>query len=201
MNLRQHLKEQRSLYQSILLHVFLLSLFFYGIQSQVTYKIPGKIDVIASYIQTEAITQPITKQHKKKILHQKHVVIKIPKHTSQIRKVHQVVHKVAQQRQEKGFAGQKENSLVTLLYRAINQHKQYPEIAQQMGRSGTVKLRFKLYPDGHISHLLVLHSSGSSLLDSSALTAVRDTMPLASVHPYLKQPQQIVLNITFQTTV
>ena len=55
----------------------------------------------------------------------------------------------------------------------------YPLLARRRGWSGQVEISFTITPDGNIHDLHVLTSSGYSLLDDEALTAIRKTAPFS----------------------
>ncbi|MFH2121874.1 MAG: energy transducer TonB [Pseudomonadota bacterium] len=55
----------------------------------------------------------------------------------------------------------------------------YPLLARRRGWSGLVELAFTITPDGSIRDLRILTSSGFSLLDDEALSAIRQTAPFS----------------------
>ncbi len=61
------------------------------------------------------------------------------------------------------------NSILDKLY--------YPLLDPRCGWSGQVKISFTITPDGSIHDLRILTSSGYSLLDDEALSAIRQTAP------------------------
>ncbi|HMA95868.1 MAG TPA: energy transducer TonB [Polyangiaceae bacterium] len=60
----------------------------------------------------------------------------------------------------------------SLLRAAIERSKQYPELARRRGVEGTVVVSFRVSRNGHVSGLIVAHSSGHELLDRAALAAI-----------------------------
>jgi periplasmic protein TonB len=69
----------------------------------------------------------------------------------------------------------------------------YPQLARRRGWSGQVEISFTITPDGHVSDLHVLTSSGFSLLDDEALTAIRQTAPFSP-------PPQVAASLTIPIT-
>jgi len=56
----------------------------------------------------------------------------------------------------------------------VNPKPPYPLIARRMGTQGVVVLRVFVHPDGRVGEVAVSRSSGSDLLDDSALRTVRE---------------------------
>jgi TonB family protein len=55
----------------------------------------------------------------------------------------------------------------------------YPAIARQRGWQGRVQIGFRIQPDGKLTNIYIVRSSGYQLLDESALKALRRVEPLA----------------------
>ena len=91
-------------------------------------------------------------------------------------------------------------SLITLLHAAIQQQQVYPENAVNAQQEGDVSVMFTLFPDGHIDHLHLITTSGTTALDEAALHAVKKAAPFAGVDRYLSTPQTYQLTISFQLT-
>lgn len=112
-----------------------------------------------------------------------------------------------QKSKPKGHTAQKQRSavkgapmpeLIALLHAAIQREQQYPASAQAMEREGRATLAFKLYPNGHISGLTLLHTSGTSALDRAALAAVNHAAPFAQVDRYLRESQEYQIDVVFK---
>lgn len=56
----------------------------------------------------------------------------------------------------------------------------YPNLAREMGVSGTVKVRLRILSDGWLKEALVVGSSGSELLDSSTIRSIKKLAPFSS---------------------
>jgi periplasmic protein TonB len=69
----------------------------------------------------------------------------------------------------------------------------YPLLARRRGWSGQVEISFTITPDGNIHDLRILTSSGYSLLDDEALTAIRQTAPFTP-------PPQVAAALTMPIT-
>lgn len=59
----------------------------------------------------------------------------------------------------------------------IRKNLVYPHMARKLGVEGSVVLAFIVLPDGGVKDVRVTISSGSSILDSNAVTTVRKTAP------------------------
>ncbi len=71
----------------------------------------------------------------------------------------------------------------------------YPLLARRRSWSGQVELAFTITPDGSIHDLRILTSSGYSLLDDEALTAIRQTAPFT---PPPQVSAALIMPITFR---
>jgi protein TonB len=87
--------------------------------------------------------------------------------------------------------------LIKLLSRATSKKLVYPKSAQDFRVTGKVEVRFYLTPDGQISDITLVGSSGSDVLDEAALNAVRATSPVQGVDAYLSNPKYLVVGIIF----
>ena len=87
--------------------------------------------------------------------------------------------------------------LIKLLSRATASKLRYPKSAQDFQITGTVHLGFNITPAGIVSDVKVIHSSGSSMLDEAALTAISSISPVYGVEPYLPEARYITVGIIF----
>ncbi len=62
----------------------------------------------------------------------------------------------------------------------------YPAIARQRGWQGHVQIGFRVQPDGKLTNIYIVRSSGYRLLDKSALKALRQVEPLTEAVTLLK---------------
>lgn len=90
-----------------------------------------------------------------------------------------------------------EDPLLKLLYNATARHIVYPRVAQDFRVAGTVKVKFLVYPDGHLANITLLKSSGMGYYDDAVIAAVNAMSPVAGVNQYLSQPKYVVAVIVF----
>lgn len=88
--------------------------------------------------------------------------------------------------------------LLNLLHDAVAKHLVYPKAAVDFNESGTVKVGFLIYPNGEISQVTLLHSSGSDILDNAAIAAVNEMWPVPNVNKYIKKPEFVAGYIVFK---
>ncbi|MBI2339509.1 MAG: energy transducer TonB [Deltaproteobacteria bacterium] len=70
--------------------------------------------------------------------------------------------------------------VLDLIRQRIIRAKSYPLAARRRGIEGTVKLRFRIGPDGSLQNVAVVASSGSEILDEEAVATVKRATP----YPY-----------------
>lgn len=87
------------------------------------------------------------------------------------------------------------SALLRLLHEAIAAHEYYP--LEGDGLTGKVRIQLRLSPNGQISHVRVLESSGSTLLDQAALKAIRKASPLKLVKRYLTKQSSFMIDIIY----
>lgn len=80
------------------------------------------------------------------------------------------------------------NVLAAIRAKIVSKQK-YPASARRNGEKGTVKIGFKIAPDGDVQGVRVLASSGHDALDDAALAAVRAAAPL----PYFPHAISLLL--------
>lgn len=90
--------------------------------------------------------------------------------------------------------------LLKILHDAIAANQSYPETALELNQSGIVKIGFMLSPEGYLSQIRILRSSGFASIDEAAFAAVQSISPIKGVAPYLGQPEFIVVDVIFQPT-
>ena len=64
----------------------------------------------------------------------------------------------------------------------LNPKPPYPVVARRMGQQGVVMLRVRVRPDGSVAEAELVQSSGSALLDESALRTVRESWRFVPAH-------------------
>ncbi|MCF8024985.1 MAG: energy transducer TonB [Desulfobacteraceae bacterium] len=83
---------------------------------------------------------------------------------------------------------------------AIEKKKQYPAFARRRQLEGKVAISFDIAGDGSISHISVIKSSGFSMLDEAALSAVRGAAPFdpPSEEDFNRFPLELEILIAFE---
>lgn len=81
----------------------------------------------------------------------------------------------------------------------IERFKQYPQFSRQKNMEGMVTVAFLIGPDGFISGLSVVRSSGFPSLDKAALAAVNNAAPFsAPPEKYFSGPLRVKVPIAFE---
>lgn len=88
--------------------------------------------------------------------------------------------------------------LALLLHRAILEHRRYPYLARRQGQEGTASVDFLLHPDGHVSGLEIVRSSGHRQLDRAARRSVEAASPFDMARDYLREPRSFTVDIEFR---
>ena len=87
--------------------------------------------------------------------------------------------------------------LIKLLGMAISRHLSYPKIAADFNVRGMVGVGFTVYPDGHVTDVQLVKSSGADVLDKAALAAVGAISPVNGVGQYLPEAKFLVVGFIF----
>lgn len=74
----------------------------------------------------------------------------------------------------------------TKLKQSIEQQWEYPEMALRYGLQGTLALEFTIGSSGQLEQLRVIRSSGSELLDSEAIRAIKAAAPFPPIPSWIK---------------
>ena len=83
-----------------------------------------------------------------------------------------------------------------LIQKKIEAQKKYPKKAIEGGQEGTSYVKFTVLPNGDVSEIAIINSSGSLTLDEAAIAMVRNANPF----PALPQNSPLFINlpITFK---
>jgi len=65
----------------------------------------------------------------------------------------------------------------------IAKHLRYPQIARELGLTGTVIVSFIIIPNGYIEEIKIKQSSGFGVLDKNAVEAIKKISPLSQPPP------------------
>ncbi len=87
--------------------------------------------------------------------------------------------------------------LLTLLGKAFYKHLFYPKAAMDFNVRGIAYVGFLLHPDGSITQLQLMKSSGADVLDRAAMNAVSLSAPVKGVNQYLSEEKFLVLGVIF----
>lgn len=87
--------------------------------------------------------------------------------------------------------------LIRLMARAVGRTLTYPKAAVDFYMRGKVLIGFQLAPDGTVSDVRVLQSSGAGILDNEAARSIRAISPLVGAGEFVKQPEFLVVGIIF----
>ena len=187
---------------SLTLHALLIVFLVWHIHDNNRFIIPGKKQIIlASLVMPAPKPQPRQPIHHKTPHIAKHGTLPktLPqqKPTIQTKQQHHTA-PPPHPAETKAISGKTLNTLIALVYRDIAAHKTYPEMAQQLNQTGVATVSFMLHPDGKITGLTLVRSSGYQDLDQAALAAVTAAQPFTGVQAYLREARQFQLNIHFQ---
>lgn len=183
--------QTKSFSLSLIVHALLLAAF---INWQFITKNPDKPGdaektVLASYLVTnpslekQVIDKTAADKHAIALQHEKPIAANHPDKSSSL--------------QHAAIAGKQMSALTELLHTAIQNAQQYPASAQEMGREGRSTVSFILHPDGTVSDLKLLHSSGTTSIDNAALAAVHNAAPFPQVNKYLQTAKPYQLDVVF----
>ena len=92
---------------------------------------------------------------------------------------------------------QRQGELLSLLHQAISSEKRYPLLAKRQRREGTTTVSFSLSPSGEMDAIGVDRSSGFSVLDTAAVSAVSRVAPFAPARIFLSDVTRFKVDVTF----
>jgi TonB family protein len=87
--------------------------------------------------------------------------------------------------------------LIRILGVAMAKHLSYPKIAVDFLLRGTAYVGFVIHPNGEITDVQLVQSSGAGVLDEEAIAGVRAMSPVKNVTHYVPQPKYLVVGIIF----
>lgn len=88
--------------------------------------------------------------------------------------------------------------LLNILTKAMAAHLRYPKIAMDFRVMGTAIVGFVLSPNGEISQVTLLRSSGTKMLDEAAMSAVNEAGPLHHIESYLTEAGPFSIGFIFR---
>lgn len=89
------------------------------------------------------------------------------------------------------------NELLKLLHQAIAAKQQYPEAAINLHQEGTVKIGMYIKPDGKITQLSILQTSGFNTIDLAALSAIQAISPFFPAKNFLQTTEYFSVDVLF----
>lgn len=114
-------------------------------------------------------------------------------------KKHKKKKRVARKRQVSGggtphYSAAQKNAFLAKIRAKINRAKSYPRIAQRRGMQGTVKVRFTILANGHVSNIRL---SGPTVFHASARKAVQSAFPVNVKKATIKLPATVNLHLRY----
>ena len=196
------LSSKRTLWLSILLHLLLLAVVIFHFNYPMTMRLEEKPALyIPSYTYSEPSqptqvaqnqqTKPSSKNGIEKPVKQEVLADSADsKEALQYSKNEQGVH----------FIGQKKlnDPLIKLLGIALSAHLIYPPSAVDFRVTGVVHVGFVIHPNGQVTNIQILKSSGVGVLDDAAMTAATMMGIVRGVEQYLSKPKFIAIGIVFR---
>jgi TonB family protein len=158
--------------------------------------------IVLSYLYEAKNSHTLT-AHTNKLIHAKPLSEAIQKKTTKPSTITQrsVNKPLASAAKKAIFTNQNQHasdSLITLLHEAIQAQQQYPETALAMQRAGQATVEFTLAPDGKVSNLHLVKTSGTASLDQAAIEAVRSAGPFQHIEHYLSSTRQFQIDVIFE---
>lgn len=90
--------------------------------------------------------------------------------------------------------------VISLIYKELNNHFNYPKIAQRRNWQGQVQLAFRLSNDGTIKDIKINHSSGYNVLDQAAIVSLKKIGQLPQASSWLVDGMEIQIPVIYQLT-
>ena len=90
--------------------------------------------------------------------------------------------------------------VISIIYKELNNHFNYPKIAQRRNWQGQVLIAFRLNNDGTIEDIKIDHSSGYNILDQAAIVSLKKIGQLPQVSSWLVNGMEIQIPIIYQLT-
>lgn len=87
--------------------------------------------------------------------------------------------------------------LIKLLGQALAAHLIYPKSAVDFRLRGTTLVGFHLHPDGMVTDVQVVRTSGAEVLDRAAVAAAEAMSPVKAVSQFVPQTRFLVAGIIF----
>jgi TonB family protein len=90
-----------------------------------------------------------------------------------------------------------DDELMKILHEETGKKLIYPRMASDFRVRGTVYVRFLIAPNGQVSRVSIIKSSGFGPYDNSAFTAISNLSPVRDAGKYLSKPKYVTAMIVF----
>ena len=145
------------------------------------------------------VVKPKKKRIKKKKIKKKHVKKRVSKKkfTAKRKTKKNINQKATKQKasSSRKLSAAKKNAFLSQIRTRINRNKNYPRIAQRRGMQGTVKVRFTILANGHVSNIVI---SGKKVFFSSARSAIKKAFPINVKNAPMSLPETVNLILNYQ---
>lgn len=88
--------------------------------------------------------------------------------------------------------------LIKLLGKAISARLVYPRSAVDFNLKGTAYVGFTLHPNGEVTGIRIMQTSGAEVLDEAALRGIHAISPLGGANQYVPKKRFLVVGIIFR---
>ena len=163
--------------------------------------VPVVEEVSSEPIIEKLITKPVVKKVvKKKTIKKKQIKKKVVKNKSLKKRVpkRKTITKKAYRKKKvskKQASPAKKNKFLNQLRAKISRNKMYPRIAQRRGMQGSVKVRFTILRNGHVSNIEI---TGKKVFHKSARKAIKQAFPINVKKAPLSLPTTVNLTLRYQ---
>lgn len=88
--------------------------------------------------------------------------------------------------------------LIELLGKALAKRLKFPKIAADFHLHGMAAIGFVIHPDGSITDVRLVRSSGADVLDEASIQGIRAISPVKNAGLYVKEDQYLVAGIIWK---
>lgn len=155
-------------------------------------------EVMPEPIKPKVVPKPVVKKKKivkKKVIKKKRVKKKSVK--KRVTKRKSTTKKASRKKRasKREASPAKKNAFMSRIRAKINKNKAYPRIAQRRGMQGSVKVRFTILPNGHVSNIKI---TGKKVFHKSARKAIQKAFPINAKSAPLSLPTTVNLTLRYQ---
>lgn len=191
---------------ALILHLLIGGVLLKLLWSARIYSVPvGKVEIHNVYVLNQATSQPspapFLKSHAQKIEIAKSGVLPVsetveamPALTPMTRITPAKASSESAVSAIEPLAPKEIQQLLQLISTRIQQHLNYPRLAETDTEQGQIILQFELTPQGKLQNVQITQSSGMAVLDQAALTAVLASSPI-NFPPNFHLNQALILRL------